>query len=116
MSTSYRPLASLDQQVEERLNEPDSEIKVRRHPGVFNRGIVQLPDQLKEAVDNIITDKSVASLYNHAKELNYHLIYKKPPVSAEDLNSLKKTCREEVEKDFPIPIGLFTFSFTHLVW
>jgi hypothetical protein len=36
MSTSYRPPAALDHQVEESLKESNSQVKTRKHPGVFN--------------------------------------------------------------------------------
>lgn len=76
---------------------------------MVNRSIVRLPDQLKEAIDNIIADKSVAALYQSAKELNNHLVFKKPPMRAEDLNVLKLTCKEEVDKCSPLPIGTLLF-------
>ena len=109
MSTSYRPLAALDQQVEESLKESNSQVKTRRHPGVFNRDIVRLPDQLKEAIDKIIADKSVTALYQSAKELNNHLVFKKPPMRPEDLNNLKLSCREKIDESSPLPIGTLFF-------
>ena len=101
LSTANRPVAILEEQVEENLSK--NEISVKKHPGVFNRGVVRLPDELKMAVDRVIADKSADNLVENGRELNNHIIYKKPPLSQEQLNQLKLECQEKVVSSNPIP-------------
>lgn len=101
MSTANRPIAALDTKVEEGINKGD--VETRRHAGVYNRGIVRLPDELKEAVDRIIADRSSGQLKEGAYKLNNHIAFKKPPMTAEELEQLKVDCQKKVAEENPIP-------------
>ena len=101
MSTANRPIAVLDDSVEEAINKGQQVSK--KHAGIFNRGIVRLPDKLKEAVDRIITDQTDGQLLEAAKKLNNHIAFKKPPLTAEEIENLKKECQRKVVNDNPVP-------------
>lgn len=100
LSSVQRPLASLDQSVEE---DGCSQNGVDKNPGATSRGAVRLPVELRKAVDKIIADKSPRVLLREAKKLKHHLDNKKPPLSHEEKESIQTECEIKFNREKPPP-------------
>ena len=100
LSNMQRPVASLDQSVEE--DGCPSE-KVAKNPGATSRGAVRLPTELRKAVDKIIADQSPAVLMREALKLRHHLDNKKPPLSQEEIESIRAVCENKLNMEKPPP-------------
>jgi len=93
-SSSIRPLAKLDTRVEDEINQ--GQVKPKSHHGIFNRGVSQLPEKLLNAISKIVEDISDKSLLQESRKLNNHLIFKKPPLSPDDMNAIRMETEQEV--------------------
>lgn len=109
LSSSSRPVAKFDENLEEIVNTSkiSKDRKSNRLTGVFDRRPVQLPRLLKEAVDNIIKKTSDGNLFENAKNLNDHLVFKKPPLTSSKLKEIESQCTQKVLTKFP-PLGNYS--------
>lgn len=102
LSSSSRPVAEFDQCIDDYSNIETSETR-RKHPGAFDRRIVQLPERLKNAAEKIIQNTSAdGNLSQLAKNLENHLVFKKAPLSESCFNGIKAKCTEKVLASYPI--------------
>ena len=103
-SSSLRPLAKFEQIVEDYLDK--NKERQKQLPGVFNTGsTVILPERLKEAVDTILNSSSDTNLYQNAKILNNHLVFKKPPLTENQLKEIESACAAKLAETHPLPFG-----------
>jgi len=92
-----RPLVKLDAQVEDDVDQRG--VKPKNHRGIFNRGVSRLPEKLLNAISKTIESMSNKSLLQESKKLNNHLIFKKPPLSADDIDAIKRSIEMEIHGD-----------------
>ena len=117
MSTPFRPKVVLDQQLKEQLTDSSLNAKARRHPGIVHLKTVRLPDSFYDAVNKVVTDRSLKDLTRRASELNNHLVFKKPPLTDEDLEQVRAAVNRKVVQKFsgrgePFESSI-RFRFTH---
>jgi len=93
LSTSSRPIAKFDvsSDKDSDIQTPELNPKVK-HLGVFNHSTVKLPEQLKKAIDKILSSCSDSNLARNAEILENHLIFKKPPLTETKLQEIKVKC------------------------
>jgi hypothetical protein len=78
-----------------------------KHLGVFSHSTVKLPEQLKKAVDKILSSCTDTNLSQNAEILKNHLIFKKPPLTETKLQEIKVRFTEKLSAAHPSP-GKFT--------
>lgn len=110
LSSSSRPVAKFDQCVENEFNTVTSEPRRRKHPGVFNRRTVQMPERLKNAAEKIIKNTSADdNLLESAKNLKNHLVFKKAPLSEFCVKEIEAKCTKKVLATYP-SLGITAFA------
>lgn len=111
---SMRPLVKLDAQVEDDVDQRG--VKPKNHRGIFNRGVSRLPEKLLNAISKTIESMSNKSLLQESKKLNNHLIFKKPPLSADDIDAIKRSIEMEIHGDSSLDGCSFLLLFSFFIF
>ncbi|XP_046655663.1 methyltransferase-like protein 17, mitochondrial [Daphnia pulicaria] len=107
-STSSRPIAKFDVSNGKDSDSQTSELNPKgKHLGVFSHSTVKLPEQLKKAVDKILSSCTDTNLSQNAEILKNHLIFKKPPLTETKLQEIKVRFTEKLSAAHPSPDILF---------
>ncbi len=104
-SSLSRPIAKFEQFVEDGDSQTSATSKQKQHPGIVNHSSVILPERLKEAVDKILNSSSDANLLQNAKILKYHLAFKKPPLTENQLKEIESSCATKLVTTHPLLFG-----------
>lgn len=107
-SSSTRPIAKFEQCIEEPVQD-NNKSKGSKHPGSFHQRVVCLPEKLREAVDKLLGNSSDSNLFKNAKVLNYHLMFKKPPLSEAQLKAIQISCTEKLASSYNMP-GMYEIN------
>ncbi|KAE8633931.1 hypothetical protein XENTR_v10002154 [Xenopus tropicalis] len=98
-----RALASLAPTVSQLDNTSDflAHVPHRKHPGVINLKVVQLPKEAQDAAKVLLQGSTIRDLQGHVNSLNNFLWSRKRPAEDKDL----RVRAEELEKKFRASVG-----------
>ncbi|XP_011191547.1 methyltransferase-like protein 17, mitochondrial [Zeugodacus cucurbitae] len=79
----------------------NAEIKARHHPGIAKVGKIEIPINLRHALERVIGDYPVKTLLKDCKQLDQYINSRHPPIEQEELNLKMKSIMEEVDRRMP---------------
>lgn len=79
----------------------NAEIKARHHPGIAKFGNIELPLNLRHALERVIGDYPVKSLLKDCKQLDQYIGSRHPPIEQEELNLKMTSIIKEVDRRMP---------------
>ncbi|XP_014093651.2 ribosome assembly protein METTL17, mitochondrial [Bactrocera oleae] len=79
----------------------NAEIKARHHPGRAKIGKIELPLNLRHALERVTGDYPIKTLLKDCKQLDQYIGSRHPPVEQEELNGKMKSITKEVDNRMP---------------
>ncbi|XP_050320898.1 methyltransferase-like protein 17, mitochondrial [Bactrocera neohumeralis] len=79
----------------------NEEMKARHHPGIAKIGKVELPLNLRHALERVIGDYPIKTLLKDCKQLDQYIGSRHPPAKQEEINLKMKLIMEEVDRRMP---------------
>lgn len=99
-STLQRVFPEFDENINDRIS--NKEIKIRNHPGIIRTANVNLPDNLKKAIIDILCGVSKKHLITESQSFMRYLHSRQPPVEKNSIKSITAAIKEEVENTFNV--------------
>ncbi|XP_036320735.1 methyltransferase-like protein 17, mitochondrial [Rhagoletis pomonella] len=79
----------------------NEELKPRHHPGIVKSSRIELPSNLRYALEGVIGDHPVKTILKDCKELDQYINARHPPIEQLELNRKMKSYIEEVDRRMP---------------
>lgn len=79
----------------------NAEIKARHHPGRAKIGKIELPLNLRHALERVTGDYPIKTLLKDCKQLDQYIGSRHPPIEQEELNGKMKSITKEVDNRMP---------------
>ncbi|XP_011206717.2 methyltransferase-like protein 17, mitochondrial [Bactrocera dorsalis] len=79
----------------------NEEMKARHHPGIAKIGKIELPLNLRHALERVIGDYPIKTLLKDCKQLDQYIGSRHPPAKQEEINLKMKLIIEEVDRRMP---------------
>ncbi|XP_067625698.1 ribosome assembly protein METTL17, mitochondrial [Eurosta solidaginis] len=93
-----------------------AELKPRHHPGIIKVGPIELPINLRHALERVIGDYPIKSILKDCQQLNQYIKARHPPIEQLEYNKKIKSVMEEVNRRMPLEELSFLGEEEGLQW